>query len=350
METQNKRHTIGWIIIVLLALALVALFYHYHEQSKKMSDAYKEEAAQIQAGQDEISLAQAEIFEGLASGMDLPEFVFWGDESMAGNADGDLPAAFSSYADEKVFGDIGKRFSQIQGQNIYDTLQVKVENMGIAGEGMNEIMTRTGAHQLVTAQELQIPARRDKVNIDFRDEQGHDLRFEPKNYTLFGSTEIDGIEGKIYKGEGEYDTGQQRLAFARRETGEELTVPAGTDVNTESANKYKGCLPVLFFDGGIETDPALLTQELQEILEYNGTPKESYLVVVQTEEGQNLDRLLQEAFPEHYIRWDKPVGDMTEDDYSALAEQVYDSLDHQDCFKKARSAVKDAKKQLKELE
>ena len=66
--------------------------------------------------------------------------------------------------------------------------------MSASNEGLNEIMVRTGAHQMVLGQELGLLSGNDKnsmVNVTLADEEGNVLHFADQKYAKFGTTTID---------------------------------------------------------------------------------------------------------------------------------------------------------------
>ena len=181
-----------------------------------------------------------EIYDDLLSAVQdsLQGIVCWGDESMVGNRSGSLSEMLDDVIDAALFDQFKKDLAHKARLYKNRELNVNVINMGASNEGFNEILTRTGAHQLVLGDEYTILSDKDaRENITLADPAGNVMLFAEQKYALFGETTIEGITGRLYDGTGYYDPTHMKISFGRDYGGSAITVPAGTAVYTEGAEK-----------------------------------------------------------------------------------------------------------------
>ena len=248
---KNRLNYLCAAGVVVLFCLLVVMYVQERKQRAVRAEENRQIAARVEEENGRRKGAVEEIYasmtEALAKGP--AGFVCWGDGEMVGNQYGTLPSSLDHKIDETYFAQLrpallhaGAYDARIQG--------IKVVNMGASNEGLNEIMVRTGAHQMVLGQELGLLSGNDKnsmVNVTLADEEGNVLHFADQKYAKFGTTTIDDVEGSLYTGTESYDDLHSMLAFRRKTAGEEYVIPAGEEVETQGAEVYRKYYPVLFF-------------------------------------------------------------------------------------------------------
>ena len=364
-----KLDRIFAIVAIVLALVLGVFFVIDRQKDKKL-----EEIGQQQAEQERQLLSQkqamgTEIYEDLAQSLDksLTGIVCWGDKSMYGNKSGTLPAKLNKLIETRLF--TGIKNVLLNKAKLYSVreLSMPVVNMGVINEGFSEILARTGARRMVLGEDCAIPSGQDLVNITLSDSNGKVLHFADQKYARFGEVTIGDVKGYFYDGNGIYDSLHVKLAFARDVGGEAVTFPAGTPVYTEGDEVFRSYIPILFFEdpaglegGGVaegigtaifsgkygNTSIEEFVRGIEDIVSIFGDG--AYLLIFTTAEKSELDNALSESFQDHYIRNDKLVGNMSESDYEALAEIVYDNLTEQKVFDKALEDIEAAQKLLED--
>ena len=282
---------------------------------------------------------------------------------MTGNADSSLPKALEELVNGQLLELLSESFDDVIERDKRTVPTIIVNNMGASNEGMDEILVRAGVDGLEIGEWAQIPGERKPVNLVFRNgDSGTTLHFALQKYTGFGLTEISGVKGVLTKGEGEYDENHPRIAFVRDRAGDSFQVVKGTDIEIQSATKYKGNIPIFFFGDdtvdtvesvdGFVSDLKSLVQRYTEIEEEDGESSEElpYVVICTADEESELDESLKEAFGDHYIRHDTYADEMTEDGYKELAQKVYANLDGQGCVDEMKETIAKAVEELKAAE
>ena len=178
------------------------------------------------------------------------------------------------------------------------------------------------------------------MNIILRDANYKStLLFSLQEEADFGEVEISGVKGILTKGDGECNEDHPRLAFLRDQSGDSIQVGMGTDIEIESATKYFGSIPVLFFeDDSVDAVDSVdefvgdLGRPVQRYTEVEDENEESYeelpyVVICTVDDDSELDNSLKEVFGGRYIHHDKYAYEMTEDDYKELSQKVYVNLD-----------------------
>ncbi len=342
---SGNKSVLTNIVLILLAVALVSFLAFAKIQERKEAAAAEKELRSENNGQVESILSD------LTADLELPDLVIWGDEG-AHDVGNKLADELESTIDAKVFGSFKDKFSKTAMRKAIIDYDFSMVNMGVSGEGINEIIARSGARQIVTEERIVLPPDRGgRADVSLSDDAGNELSFAEQEEDLFGETNIGGVKGKLVMGDSEDDKDKAgdkdrgKLAFARDDAGEETTIAAGTSVETESAVKYKECLPVLYFDEPMSGDDLDLILQAHE--RYYG--EEKYIVIVCAEEDSYADSMLASEYGDHYIRVGKKAADMSEEEYSELVGKVYDALDKQGCFENAKAQARKASKELENL-
>ena len=368
MNTNKKLfYGIVWGLCAVLAVALIILI---HSDRKKMQERVYQAQLEAQMQENEAGAAEetegkgtgnaSTIYKELVSKMKLNDFVFWGDSEMVGNSSGSLSKAFGETVNSQLLELLSEPFAEVMKQENKSIPSMAVKNMGVAREGMDEILVRAGVDELQVGEWALIPEDREPVNIVLSNGNSDTaLRFAlQKGSSFFGQVSISGVTGILTRGEGEYDEDHPQFAFYRDRAGNSFQVEAGTAIKTEAAEKYLGDIPILFFEDDTAdsvdsvdefvSDLERLVQRYTEPEEDDESSEElTYVVICTVDEESELNDALTEAFGDHYIRHDVYAYEMTEDDYEELARKVYANLDGQGCFNEMREEIAKAAEELK---
>lgn len=374
---KYKRYWVqilAWIVCAAVAYKLYATV-----QEDKKNDAERYALLQMQAANreqldNEKLEAQTDIYDRFYAQVELDDFICWGDTAMAGRSSRSLPKTLESIVEQNLFSQLEKTFSRVLENEEYTIPSVTVNNMGISNEGMRQILARAGANSLELGERIEIPWSKDPVSIRFMDDEAwskvsdknkeEQLKFATQKDVGFGKVYIDGIRGSLETTDDWFDANHPRYAFVRKDEGEEnITVDAGTPIEIETATKYLGNVPVVFFEDvsgrsvdGFVSDVVKLVNRYAYIdqsdqdtnsedndnngdISANITNNLPYVVICTAEEDSDIDRAMKKQFGDHYIRNDGYSAEMTERTYRKLAQQVYDNLDAQGCFDEIKSQI-----------
>lgn len=347
---KDRRNVLSTVFVLTLAAVFVFVFWSLRERQDRMTDRNREIAQAEQRLGEEKKREGEEIYGQLVASVReaLPGIVCWGDDAMAGNGRGSLPGKLAQWIAKTYFDEIKRELSDKT--RVYNSaaLEIDVAAMGAADEGLNEIMARCGARQLVLAEDYRIPHRQDRVNLTLMDDAGNLLYFAEQKYAKFGETTISGVVGKLYDGFGSFDRWHLKLSFARDQAGLSVVAPAGTPVYTAGATRYRAYQPVLFFTETAEVDAQTFVDSVRQILSLYGSGP--YAVVCTASVGSAWDQALRQAFGARYLRNDRTVSQMREEDYQALAEKTFACLQDQGVFDGVAQAVAQARSRLEEIQ
>ena len=344
-KRKNIKNIILIIAVFVLAGMLVWLLYTERREREARAEYYAEQAEKMEAEKSDVD--SMEILQHFQERLPYEGIVCWGDEAAFGSRVGSVPGKLGHLIKERLFDEAIDQFVAHKATARISDLGLPVHNMGVENERMKEILTRSGVKRLVAGEDFTIPSSALRVRFDITDEDGNLMLFAEQRTSRIGEVTISGIEGFLYKG-AVYDDLHFKLAFERHKRGDEVEVAKGTEIQLESAQKYRDCLPVIL----IEDDPerngsaADLRSSLQSILDRHSVGSTYYVVVCATEEGSACDETLRQAFGTHYLRTAKKQKDMHESDYEQLAEEVWDCLEAQEAFGPIREDVQETLKEL----
>ena len=362
MKSKNKWiQALAWLLCVALFCGLISIAWSYRERNKARSEEIKKRAVKIEKEDDQKVEAQAAIYESFYSKLETRPFVCWGDSAMVGKTDASLPAALQAVVDDNLFSPLEITFSKVLEDDKYTLPSVSVNNMGVANEGMRQILVRAGAGSIETGDWMQIPADTEPVAVRLLDEEaknsgqaGDEVHFARQTDVSFGKVWISDVEGTLVETDDWYDAEHPRYAFVRDEEGAAKSVGRGTEGEIESASEYVGDVPVFFFENEGERPAEDVVSDIGDLVDrYANTEEEEseddeeaetvyeipFVVVVTTEQGSELDAAMAEAFGTRYIRNQSPTAEMTEKSYKELAQQIYENLDSQGCFDEVRGKI-----------
>lgn len=350
-DSGTRFHIIAGILIAGMIAVLAWLFWMNHQRSVERESQYEQKEGEAFESRNDNKKLGSEALEYLRENMDTTDLVVWGDRLAAGNRDG-VPAEFlQKTINERLIDKIAGELVTAGALSRPSSLWIRVQDMGVINEGMNEIMARAGTLQIKTGNEITLPEYADGkyLDLDIVDEQGNQLMFAKQRSAEIGKVTISDVEGHLYDGSEWYDEKHARLAFSRDQNGEQITIPKGSAIKLDCAEKYRDHTPILMVeDGGEAGFDASRINDLQEILirhnSVGNLDEDIYVVVCATEEGSEADDKLSELFGDHYLRAEPDIDEMTEDDHAELTDRIYDCLDEQGKFDKVREAVEEAEK------
>lgn len=217
----------------------------------------------------------------------IPGIICWGDSLTYGyNGDG---VNYPGVLEQKLRKNIG---------------EIPVVNMGACGEDSITIAGRSGGIPYVTAEEITIPAGTEYVEIPIISSNGKEVH--PSLYTEVGINEcvIAGVSGTLHAEK----VGEKKCKyyFSRSETGEEVSVSSGTEINTEASENYKDYLSIVFIgtNGGYDNYEELIAQQ-DAIISSRIANTEKYLVVGitygNTEGMANYDNAMYERYGDKFF-------------------------------------------------
>ena len=366
MKTKERAfQIIVWGGCVVLAIALIVLVLTDRSKRQKMVHEAQVQS-QLQKDEDDAinneELAKVkEIYDNLLLELELPSFVCWGDGEMAGSDEASFPKAFDKLSNELLLSDLSDCFNKYIGEDSKELPSFVINDMSIVNEGMNEILTRSGVHDLVIGEWALIPEEKEPINIVFRDnESGTTLLFSEQKDARFGTVEISGVAGKLVVGDGKYDELHRKVAFVREKEGDSVQVGLGTSVDAESMTKYISNVPLFFFNEDISNTVDSVEEFVEDLENFverytsvesinEGLSELPYVVICTAAVDSEVDNALKNTFGDRYIRNDTHVSEMSEGDYNKLAEKVYTNLDSQGCFSNIKERIDDASEELREL-
>ena len=378
---------LAWIICIVGAYKLYTLVRADQAAQEERYAVLQMQAAASEETEIEKLEKQTDIYDKLYSQIDVNDFICWGDSAMAGNGSRSLPTVLKKVIEDNLFSSLKKSFSRVLDTDEYTTPSVKVNNMGVTGEGMRQILVRAGVNIMETGESITIPWGTEPVTVRFMDDEAWDrldpkknpdeqLKFARQKTVDFGKVYIDGIRGSLVTTDTWFDSGHPQYAFVRKEEGDSTYVRSGTEIEIETATRYLGDTPVFFFendsgrsiDGFVtdieklvnryaidevpETDPSEETSQEEEkenspddenAEESDASAEPAYdrpfVVICTALEDSDLDKALRRRFGTRYIRNDDYASEMTERNYKKLAQEVFDNLDSQGCFTEVQAQI-----------
>lgn len=228
----------------------------------------------------------------------LPGIVCWGDSLTSGYG-----------GDETTFPNV---ISRLVKQNVIDTFDVpytlespRVENLGVFQEDSATIAGRAGGVPYVTAEDIVIPEGTKTIELPIVSEDGKKVEPRGPGYSGLDDITIAGITGNISM-EIDKSAEERTYYFTRKEEGEEVRVPAGTEILTYGSMHYLTYFPVVFIG---ENDDPLDIKELvkyqKAIVGHYEDNKDNYIIVGLSsgtaKERARLEAVMTEEYGDKYI-------------------------------------------------
>lgn len=354
------KQVLAWTLCAAIAAGLI---YTIQDDSKKNA----ERIAQLQQQAEESEKTDSEKLEALTdiydkfySQISIDSIVCWGDNAMAGNRDRSLAVSLKNVVEDNLFSALSKSFGRVLEKDEYKTPSITIYNMGVSNESMRQILARAGVNSLELGDWIQIPADTDPVTVRLMDDEAWNsdvkedqIRFARQKDVSFGQVWINDIEGTLIATDDWFDSSHPRYAFVRDEEGNRQSAGAGTEVEIESASKYIGDIPIFFFENETGRSTDGFVSDVQDLVDrYADTEDDDedeeeeedyydlpFVVIFTTNEGSEMDKAMESAFGDRYIRNDVYSSEMTDRTYKKLAQQVYENLDHQGCFDSVKEKI-----------
>ena len=141
-DKMNSRKLVlpvlAWIICIVGAYKLYTLVRADQAAQEERYAVLQMQAAASEETEVEKLEKQTDIYDKLYSQIDVNDFICWGDSAMAGNGSRSLPNVLKKVIEDNLFSSLKKSFSRVLDTDEYTTPSVKVNNMGVTGEGMRQ--------------------------------------------------------------------------------------------------------------------------------------------------------------------------------------------------------------------
>ena len=363
---KNWIQIVAWALCVVLAIGLVIMVRVDQKRSSERIQEMQLQAIEAEAANNEKLKELRNLYNQFYSQWEMNSFVCWGDSAMVGNRYSSLPVAFRSIIEENLFSSLTWTFRKVLESEEYNTPSIDITDMGISNEGMGQILIRAGVNTMKVGDTIMIPEDTAPLAIklvyDEADNNGkanEEIRFAKQNNITFGKTWISNIEGTLVETDNWIDSYHPRYAFVRDDKGSSKSVESGTNVEIESATKYIGCVPIFFFENsagrsvdGFVSDVKNLAVRYAVLDDKKTTDDDSqisydlpFVVICITDAGSDVDEAMRDAFGDRYIRNESTTGEMNEQSYKKLAQEIYENLDSQGCFNEAKEQIAEVVKE-----
>lgn len=349
---KKFRNTVLFVIIGVLAVTCLFLFVRVSDrktarQAEMIKAAFQSEAVSRRNREQGEAIFRVMVDEIREA---LPGFACWGDDCMAGNKALSLPSAVEDALRRYFYDALQSDFTRFAGIKVALTGLIPANNLGFPGEGLTEVMARSGASAIVIHEDFSVPRTTDPVAVSLMDDVGHPLNFDGENHARLGRVAIAGIRGYFFPGSKAVNPRGAKLAFARELTGEPTAISAGTTVIPDAAERFTGCLPILFFREPDDLTAAQAAEGMAAIVSRHHPPSGQCMVLCATQADSDLDRALKATFGEYYMRIEGDPSALKASDYARLADTLVAYLDMQGALDGVRSAIDSAKSSLYALQ
>ena len=358
---KNLLQIVAWALCIMHAIGLVIMVQVDRKRSRERIQEMQRQAIEAEAINSEKQETMKNLYDQFYSQWEMNSFVCWGDSAMVGNKNSSLPVAFRSVTEKNLFAPLSRTFSKVLESEEYNTPSIDITNMGILNEGMRQILVRAGVNTLKVGDMIMISEDTNPVTVKLVDDEAwnsgnanDELRFARQKTVTFGKVWISDIEGALIETDDWFDSNHPRYAFARDKKGSSQSVGAGTDIEIESATKYIGDVPIFFFENNAGRSADGFVSDVENlVLRYadlddkkSGVDNNSgnsydlpFVVICTTDAGSDVDKAMYEAFGNRYIRNESSSGEMNEQVYRKLAQEVYENLAAQGCFDEAKEKI-----------
>lgn len=349
------KQIIAYGLCVAIAVGLFYVVCYDRKKNAEHIEQLQKQAEELEQTDGEKLETLTDIYDKLYSQVSMPSIVCWGDSAMAGGKDRSLSISLNKVIEENLFSALSKSFNRILEKGEYSIPSTIIHNMGVTNETMRHILIRAGVNSIELGDWIQIPASADPVTVRLMDEEAWNseekeaqVRFARQKDVSFGQVWIGDIEGTLIATDDWFDSTHPRYAFVRDEEGNKSSAGSGTEVEIESATKYIGEVPIFFFENETGRSTEGFVSDVQDLVDrYANTEDDEeddsydlpFIVIFTTDEGSEVDKAMENAFGNRYIRNDEYSSTMTDRTYKRLAQQVYENLDSQGCFDSVKEKI-----------
>ena len=326
-NTRRKRIILNIFLAVLILIVLAVLGY-FMLQVRQQTRAHDEELSEIyvqqqreqaEARQESVTVIQTEYEKDMQTVADyLPGIVCWGDSLTLGSAGNiSYPAVLQAYLNT-YFCDIYDFRSTIENADDFARLKwddfrvnVPVINMGAGPEDSFTVLGRSGAIPYVLGMEVVIPAGTEPVEIALESENGEAVAPLTGGNAGVNNVRIGGIEGTLSIDSGAYYYSGYHYYFTRSSAGKEMTLPAGTVVETAASSLYHDYIHVICIGTyGSFTNGEELVDQVKALLARQTQNPDRYIVLglcsvdnsaYSTYTLDSIDMAMMQAFGNKYI-------------------------------------------------
>lgn len=287
-----QRNEILTIIISLATTGLVCgamAFNYYDNRLPTMTKSDDAIATQHQnytelqlEGQSKLDAIASKIVESFPKGI-----ACWGDDltAGAGSTDVDYPSILKRSLIENIYLD--------------DTSKLcpNVENFGISGESSITVLGRSGAIPYMNTNTLNVPKDTTPIQINLLSTRFDYVQPLLKDASGLEYITISGIKGYLTQEDGTY-------YFTRAEAGENVIIPAGTEIVPSGYEDTQGYMPIISIgmNGGYYSNHDLI---LQCELAIKTAESDKFLVLGLTtgtyESQSELEKDMQTKFGDNFI-------------------------------------------------
>ena len=223
------------------------------------------------------------------------------DRDMTASAERDIIPGIICIGDSLTHGTGGENISYPYYLSVdmeKDGYIIPVYNLGVGGENSCTIAGRMGAIPIKT-DEFVIPKDTEPVRITFEDYKGcgiTPLRQGSENNNGVNPCIINGVEGTVSVNQTDVGSDDYGYFFTRNEAGEEISVAAGSEVETYASGAYRDGIYIIFIgtNGGYEDIQDLIYQQ-QSIIDMQEMNRDKYLIIGMTKGSYDEMHELEEA-------------------------------------------------------
>ena len=329
-ENEGKKTLIRNIIIFLLLTVVVAVLLVAMLAVKKQIDAEDELLkAQSSNQQQELSVERQENLDSIQQAYDkdmqtvqtyLPGIICWGDSLTAGSSGNvSYPGTLQKYINTYMC-DIYEFYSTIDNAQDYSrldwsqyTVSIPVVNMGSGKENCATVLGRSGVSPYVVGKQFEIPGETEAVTITIKSQDGQTVAPLTAGNVGVNPVVLSGVEGTITlvsEGQGE---GKNSYRFTRTESGDPVTVEAGTEIITAATGEYTDYVHIVWIGtyDDVKT-PDSLVASVKQLLSRQAQNPDRYLVLgpctikgswsgVSASTMNAIDSAMLQEFGNHYI-------------------------------------------------
>lgn len=335
MWEDERKNTVKKVILAVLCLMIVAglafavLTVRKQEaaQDAQLLELYaQQQAEQQEARKATVDEVVAQYDADVAAVQQyLPGILCIGDKLTEGTSGGvSYPSVLQKMINENIC-DVYDFRSTIRNADDFNNrlewknfkIEIPVMNYGTGKETLDTLLGRTGAVPFVTSGSTEIPGECVPAKISLKLQNGAGVN--PLTGTDIGINDVTvaGVKGKLSIVSTSY--WGTEYAFTRNEPGEPVPVPDGELIITSGTENYHGYIPVIFAGSFSQEGSKDLVAKIQQILDAYEGPDGRYVVIgnyYRTYNGgygelgsassmSSQEKLMQQAFGEHYINFRK---------------------------------------------
>lgn len=315
-ERRRLRFTLCALVTIAAVLAFVLLIRHTNQRDRQ-------EAAELRALHNKVQEsenAERDRLLGICDQVkeayqsDVPGIICWGDNLASGNGEESTayPQIIHDLLEENITSAfdindiIQEEYSFLASTIVTDISTPDVLNLGVFGEDTVTILGRNGAVPYVISENFTVPAEEEPVEIMFRSKGGEAVAPLLRGYGGINYASIGGVVGTLVADSPTSDDKEHSYFFTRKESGEAVEVPAGTEILTGISDKFLDYIVVISMgqNGGWSTAAELISQQ-KAILSHQTENADKYIIVGiptgTTESQAGLEAAMEKEYGRKFI-------------------------------------------------